>query len=402
MLNEAATLDDHDERKAHLAWQKASESRQRLESMAKLAAGEGKIPVLFDELDRDGWLLNCPNGTVDLRSGELRGHDRADLITQLCPVEFDPDAKCPLWEATLDLFFGGDRRLISYWQRLCGYILTGVIREHVLPIAFGEGANGKSTILGTLQGVMGPDYAMKAHRGMLLSTGFESHPTDRADLFRKRLVLAIETEMGGCLDETLVKELTGGDKIRARRMREDFWEFDPTHKIIMATNHKPRVIGTDKGVWRRLKLVPFKVSVPKEREDTTMKDKLLAEYPGILAWCVRGCLAFQEVGLNEPEAVQAATSDYAAAEDSFGDFLTEHTLSYANGEEKSSEVYARYKTWSEDNGERPMSQKDFKDQMHKRGYPTVKNSCIYFKGIKLRRQDDEQWVRRVGGSKWAS
>ncbi len=259
--------------------------------MLKLAESELGVPVLPEDLNRDGWLLNVPNGTLDLRSGTLREHRREDLITQLCPVDYDPAAECPLWHQTLNTFFARPHRerqaeLIDYFHRGAGKSLAGVVRDHVLLFAYGTGSNGKSTMLNALQETLGPDYAMKATAGLLMASKTDAHPTGLTDLYGKRLVVAIETESGRRLNETLVKELTGGDKIRARRMREDFWEFSPTHSIVLATNHKPTVRGTDHGIWRRLRLLPFTVSIPDGQADKSMPEKLRAEAPGILAWLV--------------------------------------------------------------------------------------------------------------------
>lgn len=383
MLHETATLDDADERKAHAGWQRASESRARIESMIKLAQTLDGVPVIHDDLDRDGWLLNCPNGTVDLRTGELRPHDRADLITQLCPVEYDPDAKCPLWDATLDLFFDGDDRLITYWQRLGGYFLTGVVREHVLPICYGTGANGKSTILGTLIAVMGKDYALQAPPSMLASHKHEPHPTVLADLFRKRLVVAIETEEGQTLNESLIKMLTGGDDIRARRLYQDHWSFTPTHTVVMATNHRPVIKGRDRGIWRRAKLIPFSVSLPPEQWDTTVKERLAAEYPGILAWAVRGCLAWREVGLHEPETITRATEAYQEEQDVIGSFLAAVAVTGPSYRVKAGKLYEAYRSWAEGAGEPVISLRKFGESLTERGFAKTNSGGIWYLGIGL-------------------
>lgn len=383
MLAEAATIFDDESRKAHISHARGSESRAKLEAMKSLAASEEGVPVLPAELDGDGWLFNCPNGTLDLRTGELRPHDREDLITQLCPVEFDPRARSPLWDATLKLFFGGDDRLIAYWQRLCGYALVGLIRDHVMPVAYGDGSNGKSTILGTLLEVFGPDYAMKAPASFLMAKAHDPHPTDRADLFRKRLVVAIETEDGRRLDETMVKELTGGDDIRARRMRENHWQFKPTHTLFMATNHRPTIRGTDHGIWRRLKLVPFSVKVDHEKADTTMSEKLRAEYPGILAWCVRGCLAWQDVGLNEPDSVKAATDAYRAEQDVLGTFIADRTIQAPPCRTRCIVLYNAYSEWAKMAGEHPITLKRFGQAMKERGFETKASNGKWYLGIGL-------------------
>ena len=220
---EAADEPDPDRRVRIARHAQATEEARPTRSMLTLAEAEPGIPVLPADLVGDPWSFNCPNGTIDLRTGLLRPHRREDLITQLCPVEFDPEALCPLWDGTLELFFAGDAGMIGYFRRIVGYAMTGVIRDHILPVAYGLGANGKSTMLGTLLGVFGPDYAMKCPPDLLMARKSDGHPTERADLFGKRLVVAIESEEGRRLNEPMVKELTGGDRIRARRMREDHW-----------------------------------------------------------------------------------------------------------------------------------------------------------------------------------
>ena len=355
MLVEAATIDDDGERKRHAAHALASESRLRRAAMVGLAQSEHGVPIQVDDMNKDPWLFNCLNGTIDLKTGRLQAHDKADMITQLAPVAFDPDAECPMWLSTLDLFFAGDQKLIHFWQRMCGYALTGVIREHALPILYGTGSNGKSTILCALLDTMGPDYSMQAPPSLLMAKRSESHPSEICDLFGKRLVAAVETGEGRRLDESLVKQLTGGDHIRARRMREDFWEFAPSHHIMMATNHKPLIRGTDVGIWRRLRLVPFNVQIDGAAADLAMSSKLKSERAGILAWMVRGCLSWQEIGLEEPESVREATCEYRSDSDLIGRFLDEHTLADSTLRTKCGDLYTRFKTWVDASGEREVS-----------------------------------------------
>ncbi|MDG3008533.1 phage/plasmid primase, P4 family [Paludisphaera mucosa] len=396
ILAEAAMIGDDDERKKHAAHAFATQGRSRIDSMLAMASTELGIPVLPEDMDRDPWLFNCMNGTIDLRTGTLKKHDQADVLTQLCPIEFDPHATCRLWDATLDLFFAGDQKLIAYWQRVCGYALVGIIRDHLMPVAYGEGSNGKSTILGTLLEVFGPDYAMKAPSNMLMAKAHDSHPTDRADLFRKRLVVAIETESGRRLDEVMVKELTGGDRIRARRMREDFWEFSPTHTLVMATNHRPTIRGTDHGIWRRLRLVPFSVKVDGEKADTAMAEKLRAEFPGILAWAVRGCLAWQELGLNEPESVSAATAEYRAEQDVIGSFLAEATVQSGNCRTRCNALYAAYREWAEKAGEHPVTLKLFGQTMKERGFGQHRSNGKWYLGVGLKEPESDPQYGVVG------
>jgi P4 family phage/plasmid primase-like protien len=354
MYREASYLNDPDDAKDHAKYKSLCETRDRRNAMRELAACELGIPVLPAGLDAHPWLFNCLNGTLDLEKGILRPHNRTDLITQLCPVEYHPDATCPLWDRTLELFLP-DAGVREYFNRLCGLAMTGVIRDHLLPVLWGRGSNGKSTILLALQDVFGSDYAMKAAAELLMFQKNPGSTTERMTLFRKRLVVAIETEEGRRLNETMVKELTGGDPIRGRRMREDDWQFDPTHTVFLATNHKPVIRGTDWGLWRRTKLVPFTVTVPDRTADKTVPERLRGEREGILAWCVRGCLAWVEKGLQEPESVIQATQSYRDEQDILGAFLNEHTISNPKGKVQASALYERYKVWADASSEFKVS-----------------------------------------------
>ena len=269
-----------------------------------------------------GFLLNVENGTIDLRTGKLRPHQREDLITRLAPVKFLPGAKCPTWLRVLDEIFAGDTGLDSLLEDALRRLPDR--RRHRIRFcrfSTGPGANGKTTILTVLLEILGPDYAIVAPPGLLTLKKGERHPTELASLFNKRLVVDSETAEGAQFNENLVKQLTGGDKIRARRMREDFWEFSPTHKILMCTNHKPEIRETKNAIWRRVKLVPFNVTIPEDQQDARLPDRLRAEYPGILAWCVEGCLDWQELGLEIPPAVEDATKEYRRESDVIGEFL---------------------------------------------------------------------------------
>jgi putative DNA primase/helicase len=296
-----------------------SNSRAGVRNMVAMAKSD--LAIGPEELDTDPWLFNVTNGTLDLQTGELREHRREDFVTKLAPVTFEPAATCPMWDEFLRTIFARNEELIGYMGRLVGYCLTGVPEEHILPFLYGDGANGKTTFCETILKLMGPDYGMKAAPDLLMAKRSESHPTERADLFGKRFVACIETEEGRRMAEALVKELTGGDRVRARRMREDFWEFTPTHHVWLASNHKPAVVGTDHGIWRRIKLIPFEVRIPKEEQDKKLPAKLAEELPGILNWALAGCLDWQRDGMQEPAIVGAATEDYAAEMDEVGQFI---------------------------------------------------------------------------------
>jgi putative DNA primase/helicase len=390
MYGEAVSIEDEDRRKEHVQWAMTSESHTRLKAMLALAEAEPNIPILTDEMDPDPWVLNCLNGTLDLRTGNLRPHRREDNITKLCPVKYDATATCPLWEKTIATVFARNEALIRFFQRLCGVILTGSVAEQILPILYGKGSNGKSTILNVLMNILGTDYAMKAMPELLMvRRGGEAHPTERADLFGKRLVVAIETGEGARLNETLIKELTGSDKIRARRMREDPWEFQPTHKVLLCTNHKPAVKGTDHAIWRRLKLIPFTVTIPDSEQDLGLPGKLAAESSGILAWCVRGCLDWQREGLATPNEVTEATAQYREDEDTLAGFLTENCVINPGIRAKATPLYEHYKQWAEAAGEHVMTQKAFGTAMTERGFERIVSNGKWYLGLGLRSEENQ-------------
>jgi putative DNA primase/helicase len=363
--------------------------------MINLAISEPGIPVLHTDLDQNPWLLNVQNGTVDLQTGDIRPHNRGDLITKLCPTKFNPDAKSYVWDRFLEGVFDGKQDLIDFMQRWCGYCLTGIVREQMLPIWFGSGANGKSTFIEAFMHAFGSDYAMKAPHDLFVVKKHNSHPTELADLFGKRFVAAVETGDGRRLNESLVKELTGGDSIRARRMKEDFWEFSPTHKAIICTNHKPQVRGNDHAIWRRLWLVPFTVKFwnpdkgetgPGElRQDKLLPKKLVAEAEGILAWAIRGCLDWQSHGISEPRDVLAATEEYRADENITERFISECCVT---GQDtyvvRASALYDAYKKFCEETGEDVETQRLFGSKLTEIGYKRFTNNGTWYRRLTIR------------------
>jgi P4 family phage/plasmid primase-like protien len=367
---------------------KNSQDARAINRMIALARSEPGIPVLPASLDCDSLALNVANGTIDLRTGILRAHRREDLLTKLAPVRYDPDAECETWERFLEHIFQANSELILFVRRLLGYCLTGDIREHVLPIFWGVGANGKSTLLNTFFELLGQDYAMKAPSDLLMEKRSETHPTERASLFGKRFVAAVESGEGARLAETLVKELTGGDPVTARRMREDFWTFNPTHKLVLCTNHKPNVQGTDHAIWRRIRLVPFEVVIPDAQQDKTLPGKLRAELPGILAWCLRGCLEWQQEGLGNPDVVRCATATYRDSQDIIAAFFAECCVTGSSDYRcRAGELYARYKEWSETSGERVMPQRRFGQQLTNRRIERYTNNGTWYIGVALKQTD---------------
>lgn len=361
--------------------QHAIKSQDRRAIDAALYLAQCELPVQPDQLDTDPWLLNCPNGTLDLRTLVLREPRRDDNITKLCPTKYDADATAPRWEQFLTEVFEGKMELVEWLQRLLGYCLTGVTTEHILPIFWGGGANGKSTLITTVFGVMGQDYAGKAPRELLISNKNTTHPTVLTTLHGKRLVAAVETGDMSAMDEVVVKELTGDDAIVCRRMYEDFWTFRPTHKILLATNHRPEVRGTDHAIWRRIKLVPFTVTFPDEKQDKDLLDKLQREASGILAWMVKGCVAWQRVGLGEADAVKRATALYRTEQDRLAEFIAQHFTMDPEGKLPVSVVVAKYSVWARINREPEMNGRAFAQAMRERGIMRDEGKK-HFMGIK--------------------
>lgn len=315
----AAEVNAHNEgNKQDLDWAISSQSKARVSAMISFASASKRIVVSTNALDSDPWVLNTSNGMLDLHAGShwKKQHARPykhipeTLCTKIVPVRYNEYAKCPLWDAFLYRAMDGDEDMVDFLRRLAGYSLTGMTSEQALYFFYGEGANGKSTFLSVLRRLLG-EYAIPAPRGLLEAEHNDDHATRLAALYRVRLVIGSEVEAGKHLAESMVKDLTGGEQIAARRMREDFWYFEPTHKIIMQGNHKPTIVGQDEGIWRRIKVVPWKVCIPKEERDPDLVEKLMVELPGILRWAVEGCLAWQTDGLGlRSDLLEEAVREY--------------------------------------------------------------------------------------------
>lgn len=344
---------------------------------AMLIAAQCRRVAKPDQLDQHPFLLNCANGTVDLKTGQIRPHSRADLITHCLDTAYNPQATAPTWLKFLESTFAGDQELIRFVQKAVGYSLTGSTDEQVLFFCHGVGSNGKSTLLETLLLLLGK-LGIQAAPGLLMASRTERHPTDQADLFGKRMVVSQETEDGRRMNESLVKQLTGGDTIRARRMREDFWEFRPTHKLWLSTNHKPVIKGTDHAIWRRIRLIPFNMKFTDDgangtaKKDCTLKDKLRNELPGILAWTVAGCLAWQKEGLRPPAAVTRATDGYQAEMDMLAAWLDDCCVISRTADVKVSDLYSSYAAWCASNGEHPETQRKLGMRLTERGFQQQK------------------------------
>ena len=386
ILDEAKQAEDP-RRDDLMKWARASQKRERVTAMAALA--EPDVAVGPDDLDSDPWLFNCKSGTIDLRTGELRTHRREDLITKLAPVEYDPDAPCPRFMAFLNEIFDADQDLIGFVQRWLGHCLTGDITEQYLMIFWGDGNNGKSVLLDTCCSLMG-EYAGMAPPDLLTVRKNPEHPTEVASLRGLRLAVASETEQGSELRLQMVKRLTGDASLTARVMRGDYFRFDPTHKLIMVTNNKPEIRENTEAAWRRIRLVPFEVVIPQSKRDPKLMKTLKGEFPGILAWMVRGCLAWQKNGLEAPASVIAATEDYRGVANSLDAFIAECCTLGEGLCVKAGTLSEEYSAWCEREHRMPLKGRAWGKGLKARGCVDERlNGIRHWIGIGLNKPSDD-------------
>lgn len=340
-------------------------STQTIAAGERLARADRRHARAADIWDRHPLMLNTPAGVVDLRTGELRGHDPRLYMTKKAGAS--PAEGCPLWQTFLDRVTGGDRELAGFLQRFIGSCLSGLVRDHRFIFLYGRGANGKSTFLNVLQRVLG-EYAIAAPMQMFVESGVERHPTELARLEGARLVVAQEIEEGQRFKLALLKALTGGDPLTARLMRRDFFTFQPQCKLILAGNHKPSQRHVDEALRRRLCLVPFTQTIPAHERDPDLPEKLLEEAGGILRWAIDGCLMWQERGLAPPAAVMEATDAYLDDEDIFRQWLDAHVERDPKAFTPVAELRASYQQWAEAMGERFLGVKRFSQALEDHGF----------------------------------
>ena len=387
-----ALADKIKEEKAREAFQShllRSESQRSLNAMISLSRAHPAVAKTPDTFDPDPWLFTVNNGTIDLRTGRLRAHDPKDLITKLAPVSYEPAERCPKWLEFLDMIMMGRQNLIGFLKRAVGTSLTGVTSDKAMFILYGPGGdNGKSTMVEVIEMLLG-NYARRTPVDTFLKKREGGIPNDVARLRGARFVWAAESERGARLAESMIKEMTGGDRMTARFLHREFFEFMPSFKIWLATNHKPNVRG-DQAIWRRLKLIPFDYSIPKERQKKRHEVMAMfqAELSGILNWAIEGCLEWQRDGLGVPEEVLAATREYEAEQDTFAMFLEERCVRTANARVLSIDLYREYKAWAEQYGETPVSHKAFASMMSERGFKKSRTKKgLLYAGIGIRIED---------------
>jgi putative DNA primase/helicase len=337
--------------------------KRTIVNVAEVAKADRKIAAVPEQWDADSWLLNTPAGVVDLRTGRLHPQRRDAYQTKITAAS--PGGSCPTWRAFLESATAGDRDMQAFLQRVAGYCLTGDVREHALFFVYGTGGNGKGTFINTLLRILG-DYAQSAPADMFTERKHDSHPTELAGLQGARLVAAQETEEGKRWAEARIKALTGGDKIRARFMRQDDFEFMPQFKLLIAGNHKPGLRNVDEAINRRLHLIPFEVTPPVK--DKLLPDKLAAESDGILDWAIEGCLQWLATGLAPPERVLAATADYLEQQDVLAAWIEECLDLVLGYNVTRGNLYKSFKDWAEGAGEYVLPQKRWIAAMESKGY----------------------------------
>lgn len=371
LWGECAALPHEEKTKLALAFIQSCGHANRIQNIVSLTKNQRAIRISHNQLDRHPYLLNVRNGTIDLRTGVLLPHEPANLITQLAAVDFDPRATSDEWLLFVTQCMQGDPELVQFLQASAGLALSADVSPQLLWCHYGRGSNGKSTFLGALAKMLG-DYAIAAPHNFLMMKQGESHPTEVATLYGKRLVTAIECEGGQRLRESFVKSITGGDVLAARRMKEDFWMMDPTWHIHVSFNDPPTINGTDDGIRRRLRIIPWGAKFEGANKDDKLKERLESEQPraAILNWCLAGMQDYLSGGMPAAVAVAEATDTYVAEQDSLGNFLDECCSTGRGGSVRFNDFLAAYHEWLEKRGENPRgwSAKRLGNELQRRGF----------------------------------
>src|SRR5215210_1042393 len=391
IFHEAAGAEGEEEQKAITKWALASQNESRVNAM--LSQARPYLAVGMEELDRDPWLVNCQNGTLDLRTGRLKDHHPADRITKIVPVDYAPNDSCARFKRFLKEALVDDA-LIKFVKRYSGYTLTGITRERLLAILYGFGKNGKTTLVELLHEVLG-DYSRNTDVETLLIKKYQGVGNDVAALKGARFVSAAEVEKGRRLAESKVKQLTGRDTVTARFLFGENFDFKPEFKLWLSTNNKPVIQGTDDAIWDRLRLIPFSRRFEGSAADPKLLDKLRAELAGVFAWMAQGCLEWQEHGLEEPKTVADATKQYREEMDTLAAFFEDRCVIREGLLTPASRLYKQYQMWCDDAGENAETQKMFGMRLSERGFVSEKikrgqhKDRKGWRGIGLRADDPE-------------
>ena len=361
-----------------------SESTRRRESFVKAAQYITKLNIKSDDFDRNHWVLNVQNGMVNVLTGEFTEHKQEELITKIANVDYDPQADCPMWKQFVREIMDFKPDLINFLQTAAGWALTGNIEEQTMFIFYGSGANGKTTFLNTILHLLG-DYAIATPTETFMKKSGDQSTNDIARLRGTRFVTTTEAEQGRRLSEPLIKKITGNDQVTARFLYGEYFNFTPTFKIFMATNHKPVIKGTDHGIWRRIKLVPFTTRIPEEKQDKNLEEKLKAEASGILNWLLEGTARWRREGLKAPPAILNATDEYRGEMDVIGNFLKERCIQKKEVSIRIREFYKAYADWCDDNKEHAVSERFFTMRLKEMGFEQNRTAeARYWVGLGLR------------------
>jgi putative DNA primase/helicase len=353
----------------HLIWGGKSQSRERLNAALKIASSS--LSVSPDEFDADPYVINFPNGTLNLRTYEFRAQCKQDNITKITKYPYDPTAKCPMWIDFLNRIMMKDQDMIKFIQRSLGYSITGDSNERAMFMCHGSGSNGKSTLFSIVGSILG-DFAISVDSDTFCVKKSEGARNDIARLKGSRFVITSENRKGRHLDELFIKSITGGtDLIIARFLYGEFFQFKPMCKIWWAFNSAPRISDRTNSIWNRVKMIPFLYTIPKEEEDIHFADKLLrSEAAGIMNWILDGLKEYQRIGLSEPQRIKTATLQYREEQDILNDFFDDYCVIEPNGIVKAKELYEGYQKWVafQSINEKPMSPRAFGFEMTDRGY----------------------------------
>lgn len=396
-LHKMTSKINDDDRRTRFAENALSlESVRKCGAMLEAARDLQVVPV--ESLDTHSNLFNVRNGTIDLITLTLRTADRADLLTQQAGAAYDPEAKCPIRDAFLEKIFDGKAEMVSFLTRCAGYSLTGGTEEQCFFMLHGDGANGKSTLIECLMTLFG-GYAQKTSAATFLQKKQNAISEDLASLRGVRLAGAVEPDAGRAMAEAVVKEATGGDTIRARKLYENSSEYRPQFKLWLACNRLPRVRGTDHGIWRRILTIPFRVVINEAERDRDLPGRLRDELAGILNWCLQGLEVYYERDLASPVEAQQDKAQYRNAEDQMGRFISETCVESPDAQARNKDLRMAYERWCDHNGESPFSSRVFKPELERRGFEQVKvNGWPTWKGIGVAndRPDEERFDHDAG------
>jgi putative DNA primase/helicase len=384
MYDELSKTNDYRDRLEIEKYAMLSESLRRRKSCVESATWIKELNISSDLLDTNPWLLNVKNGTIDMRNWEFREHRQGDFITKVANVEYDPQADCPLWKQFIREIMDYKTDVINFLQTAVGWAMTGDISEQTMFILYGTGANGKSTFLNTIMYLLG-EYAIATSTESLKRKNGDQNTNDIARLRGTRFVTTTEAEQGRRLSEPIIKQITGNDRMTARFLYGEFFNFVPTFKIFMATNHKPVIKGTDHGIWRRIKLIPFTTRMAEEKQDKSLEEKLKAEASGILNWLLEGTARWNREGLKAPPAILNATEDYRGEMDVIGNFVKECCIQKPGLTIRVRELFKAYQEWCLQNNEHACSERFLSLRLQEIGFQRTRTAeARYWSGVALR------------------